>query len=60
MAKSFAKIRTPSMVAICFTLHPSEPIQALLTSLSSRQTRPQKVEIVLALGFLCATLFFRE
>ena len=54
------RIRTRSTVARCFTLHPSVPTQALLTSLSSRRTRPQKVEIVLALGFLCATLFFRE
>ena len=50
----------PSMVAICFTLHPSAPTQVLLTSLSSRRTRPQKVEIVLALGFLCARLLPRE
>ena len=34
--------------------------QVLLTSLSSRRTRPQKVEIVLALGFLCARLLSRE
>ena len=60
MAKSFARIRTPSMVAICFMLHPSAPTQVLLTSLSSRRTRPQKVEIVLALGFLCARLLPRE
>ena len=55
-----ARIRTGSMVAICFMLHPSAPTLVLLTSLSSRRTRPQKVEIVLALGFLCARLFPRE
>src|SRR5262245_13338999 len=53
MAKSFAGIRTRSMVAICFMLHPSAPTPVLPISSSNRLSL-QKVEILLALGFFYA------
>ena len=60
MAKSSARILTPSTVANCSMHHLSAPIPVLPTSSSSRRTRLEKLEIVLALGFLCARLLSRE
>ena len=59
VARSFARILTPSMVAICSMHRPSVPTPVLQTSSSSRRCL-QKVEFVLALSLICARLLSRE